>query len=38
MGGKVTEVLPRLLGRAPITLDQFLDENKENFRAQAAGA
>jgi uncharacterized protein YbjT (DUF2867 family) len=37
-GGDVTEVLPRLLGRAPITLDQFLDENKENFRAQAAGA
>lgn len=37
-GGEVTGVLPGLLGRAPSTLDQFLDENKESFRAQAAGA
>jgi uncharacterized protein YbjT (DUF2867 family) len=37
-GGEVTEVLPRLLGRASATLDQFLDENKDSFRAQAAGA
>jgi uncharacterized protein YbjT (DUF2867 family) len=35
---EVTEVLPRLLGRAPKTLDQFLAENKESFRRQAAGA
>jgi uncharacterized protein YbjT (DUF2867 family) len=35
---KVTEVLPRLLGRAPRTLDQFLEEKKESFRSQAAGA
>jgi uncharacterized protein YbjT (DUF2867 family) len=37
-GGDVTDVLPRLLGRAPITLDQFLEEHKDAFRAQAAGA
>jgi uncharacterized protein YbjT (DUF2867 family) len=37
-GGDVTDDLQRLLGRTPITLDQFLDENKESFRAQAAGA
>ncbi len=37
-GAEVTEVLPRLLGRAPVTLDQFLEENKDSFRAQAAGA
>jgi uncharacterized protein YbjT (DUF2867 family) len=34
----VTDVLPNLLGRAPITLDQFLEENKDSFRGQAAGA
>jgi uncharacterized protein YbjT (DUF2867 family) len=34
----VTDVLPKLLGRAPITLDQFLDEFKDSFRGQAAGA
>jgi uncharacterized protein YbjT (DUF2867 family) len=32
----VTEVLPELLGRAPIRIDQFLSENKESFRNQAA--
>ena len=32
----VTDVLPNLLGRAPITLDQFLNENKESFQSQAA--
>ncbi len=35
---EVTEVLPRLLGRAPRTLDQFLNEFKDSFRPQAAGA
>jgi hypothetical protein len=34
----VTEVLPKLLGRTPITLDQFLNEFKDSFRGQAAGA
>jgi uncharacterized protein YbjT (DUF2867 family) len=34
----VTDILPKLLGRAPITLDEFLTENKEAFRSQAAGA
>ena len=34
----VTDVLPRLLGRAPITLDQFLTDSKDSFRPQAAGA
>jgi uncharacterized protein YbjT (DUF2867 family) len=37
-GGEVTDVLPRLLGRAPVRLDQFLEENKESFRGQAVGA
>jgi uncharacterized protein YbjT (DUF2867 family) len=37
-GAEVTDVLPRLLGRAPITLDQFLEMNRESFRSQAAGA
>jgi uncharacterized protein YbjT (DUF2867 family) len=31
----VTDVLPNLLGHAPITLDRFLNENKESFRSQA---
>lgn len=34
----VTDVLPKLLGRPAITLDQFLNESKDNFRGQAAGA
>jgi uncharacterized protein YbjT (DUF2867 family) len=37
-GGEVTDVLPRLLGRPPETLDQFLQEFKDRFRGQAAGA
>jgi uncharacterized protein YbjT (DUF2867 family) len=37
-GGEVTDTLPKLLDRAPITLDQFLNENKDSFRSQAAGA
>lgn len=37
-GGEVTDVLERLLQRAPITLDQFLQENRESFRPQVAGA
>jgi uncharacterized protein YbjT (DUF2867 family) len=36
--GAVTEVLANLLGRPPITLDQFLGEFKDSFRGQAAGA
>jgi uncharacterized protein YbjT (DUF2867 family) len=32
----VTDVLPNLLGRAPITVNEFLNENKESFRSQAA--
>jgi uncharacterized protein YbjT (DUF2867 family) len=34
---EVTDVLPKLLGRAPIRLEQFLEENKDSFRSQAAG-
>jgi uncharacterized protein YbjT (DUF2867 family) len=34
----VTEVLPELLGRKPITADQFLEHNKESFRSQNTGA
>jgi uncharacterized protein YbjT (DUF2867 family) len=37
-GGEVTEVLPGLLGRAPISLDRFLEEFKDEFRAQSASA
>ena len=37
-GGEVDNVLASLLGRSPIRLDQFLEENKEAFRGQAAGA
>jgi hypothetical protein len=32
----VDGVLPGLLGRAPITTDQFLEEFAAEFRAQAA--
>jgi uncharacterized protein YbjT (DUF2867 family) len=31
--GDVTDVLPGLLGRPPITLDEYLSENKESFTA-----
>jgi uncharacterized protein YbjT (DUF2867 family) len=34
----VNDVLVKLLGRAPITLDQFLTENKDSFRSRSAGA
>jgi len=37
-GGEVNDVLARLLGRAPNTLEQFLLEFKDSFRSQAAGA
>jgi uncharacterized protein YbjT (DUF2867 family) len=32
-GNKVTDVLPDLLGRAPLRLDAFLAESKDHFRA-----
>ena len=34
-GGEVTDVLPRLLGRSPKTVDEFLQEFAESFRANA---
>ena len=37
-GGEVDDVLRNLLGRAPVTLDQFLSEFRESFREQAARA
>lgn len=37
-GGDVDDLLPRLLGRAPITMDQFLAEFAGEFRSQAARA
>jgi uncharacterized protein YbjT (DUF2867 family) len=37
-GGEVTDVLPRLLGREPVRLDQFLEEFKSEFRAPAGDA
>jgi hypothetical protein len=32
------DTLGKLLGRTPLHLDQFLEENKDSFRSQAAGA
>jgi len=37
-GGAVDQLLPRLLGRAPITMDRFLAEFGGEFHNQAAGA
>src|SRR5229473_5259033 len=37
-GADVTPPIKDFLGRAPITLDQYLNENKDIFRSQAAGA
>ncbi len=37
-GAAITDVLPKLLGRASRTLDQYLEENKASFRAQSARA
>jgi uncharacterized protein YbjT (DUF2867 family) len=37
-GGEITDVLPRLLGRPPITLDQFLSEFKDSFSSVATAA
>ena len=37
-GADVTPVLKQLLGRAPATLDQFIQEFQDQFRASAAGA
>jgi uncharacterized protein YbjT (DUF2867 family) len=37
-GGEVTDVLPALLGRPPVSLNQFLEEFKGQFRAEAVGA
>jgi uncharacterized protein YbjT (DUF2867 family) len=34
-GGKVDDVLPRLLGRPPVTLDQFFAEFKDSFSSAA---
>jgi uncharacterized protein YbjT (DUF2867 family) len=34
-GGEVTDVLPKLLGRAPVALDAFLNEFKDSFAPQA---
>jgi uncharacterized protein YbjT (DUF2867 family) len=37
-GGEIDSMLASLLGREPSRLDQFLEENKDAFRGQAAGA
>jgi uncharacterized protein YbjT (DUF2867 family) len=37
-GADVTPPIKDYLGRAPITLDQYLNENKDLFRSQAVGA
>jgi uncharacterized protein YbjT (DUF2867 family) len=41
VSGKCTgpaDTLAKLLGRTPLALNQFLEENKDSFRSQAAGA
>jgi uncharacterized protein YbjT (DUF2867 family) len=37
-GGAVDPLLPKLLGRPPITMDRFLAESAGEFRSQAVGA
>jgi len=37
-GGAVDGLLEKLIGRRPITMDHFLQENAKEFRAQAANA
>ena len=37
-GGVVDQLLPKLLGRPPITMDRFLAESATEFRSQAAKA
>jgi hypothetical protein len=37
-GGAVDDVLANLLGRAPITMDQFVVEFRESFQARAGKA
>jgi hypothetical protein len=37
-GGAVDQLLPKLLGRAPITMDHFLTESAGEFRSQAVSA
>jgi hypothetical protein len=37
-GGEVDDVLGNLLGRSPRTIDQFLAEFADSFRAHAAEA
>jgi hypothetical protein len=37
-GGETDGVLQKLLGRAPIAMDQFLQESASEFRSQAATA
>ncbi len=37
-GSKVTEVLPRLLGRPAIILNDFLEQHRDEFRSQGAKA
>ena len=36
--GQVTDVLPQLLGKAPIDLDHFLEENRDQFASDAPDA
>jgi uncharacterized protein YbjT (DUF2867 family) len=37
-GGETDGLLQKLLGRAPITMEEFLTENANEFRGQAANA
>jgi hypothetical protein len=37
-GGEVDGLLQSLLGRAPVTMDKFLQESASAFRSQATGS
>jgi hypothetical protein len=37
-GGEVDDLLASLLGRVPATMDQFLAEHSDSFKAQAGKA
>jgi len=37
-GADITPVLEQILGRSPIRMEQYLNDNKDAFRSQAAGA
>jgi hypothetical protein len=37
-GAEITPVLDQILGRPALRIEQYLNDNKDAFRSQAAGA